>query len=194
MEKFDVVSKPAHYAEGRKYEPKDVIRDWGLNFNLGSAVKYISRAGRKDDILQDLNKAKQFIEFEIEALSEEKKPTQKYEGNFDNIVFTSEEDATEVLGYLKVTAYRYGTVSVADFLDACGLTSEYESQSDGWYFQELHLNAKVVGANDGYDDYILHLPKPHPISEDRECIYCIHYKRCLDHDNDPNCYGFERRQ
>lgn len=72
MEKFDVVSKPAHYAEGRKYEPKDVIRDWGLNFNLGSAVKYISRAGRKDDILQDLNKAKQFIEFEIEAIQSER--------------------------------------------------------------------------------------------------------------------------
>ena len=54
-----------------KYEPKDVIRDWGLNFNLGSTVKYIARAGRKDDIIQDLKKAKQFLEFEIEALEEE---------------------------------------------------------------------------------------------------------------------------
>jgi hypothetical protein len=63
---------PSHYTAGRKYEPKDVIRDWGLNFNLGSAVKYISRAGRKDDILADLNKAKQFLEFEITALEEEK--------------------------------------------------------------------------------------------------------------------------
>lgn len=72
MEKFDVIHKPSHYAEGRKYEPKDVIRDWDLNFNLGSAVKYISRAGRKDDILQDLNKAKQFIEFEIEAIQSER--------------------------------------------------------------------------------------------------------------------------
>lgn len=72
MERYDVVARPAHYAEGRKYEPKDVIRDWGLNFNLGSAVKYISRAGRKDDILQDLHKAKQFLEFEIEALEKER--------------------------------------------------------------------------------------------------------------------------
>lgn len=72
MEKFDVIHKPSHYAEGRKYEPKDVIRDWDLNFNLWSAVKYISRAGRKDDILQDLNKAKQFIEFEIEAIQSER--------------------------------------------------------------------------------------------------------------------------
>ena len=73
MEKnFDVVARPSHYAEGRKYEPKDVIRDWNLNFNLGSAVKYISRAGRKDDILQDLRKAIQFIQFEIEAIEEER--------------------------------------------------------------------------------------------------------------------------
>ena len=45
---FDPVKKPSHYTAGRKYEPKDVIRDWDLNFNLGNAVKYISRAGRKN--------------------------------------------------------------------------------------------------------------------------------------------------
>ena len=67
----DIVKHPAHYCYG-KYEQKDVIRDWGLNFNLGSAVKYISRAGRKDDIIQDLKKAKQFLEFEIEALEKER--------------------------------------------------------------------------------------------------------------------------
>ena len=67
----DNVRHPSHYVDGRKYEPKDVIRDWNLNFNLGSAVKYISRAGRKDDIIQDLKKAKQFIDFEIEALERE---------------------------------------------------------------------------------------------------------------------------
>lgn len=69
------ISRPLHYVDGRKYEPKDVIRDWNLNFNLGSAVKYISRAGRKDDIIQDLKKAKQFIDFEIEALEEEQEQT-----------------------------------------------------------------------------------------------------------------------
>ena len=67
----DPISNPAHYGEGRKHKPKDVIRDWGLNFNLGSAVKYLSRAGRKDAIINDLEKAKTFIQFEIEALAEE---------------------------------------------------------------------------------------------------------------------------
>lgn len=69
----NAVTHPSHYCDGRKYEPRKVIRDWGLNFNLGNAVKYISRAGRKDDIIQDLNKAKQYIEFEIEALEKERK-------------------------------------------------------------------------------------------------------------------------
>ena len=69
----DIIKAPSHYVDGREYEPKDVIRDWGLNFNLGSAVKYISRAGRKGDKLEDLQKAKQFLEFEIEAEGEEQK-------------------------------------------------------------------------------------------------------------------------
>lgn len=30
MSNNDVVKKPSHYVEGRKFEPKDVIRDWVL--------------------------------------------------------------------------------------------------------------------------------------------------------------------
>ena len=74
MEKeHKAISHPSHYCDGRKYEPKDVIRDWGLNFNLGSACKYISRAGRKGDIVEDLEKAKQFIQFEIDYINSEKR-------------------------------------------------------------------------------------------------------------------------
>lgn len=69
---YDAVKHPAHYTDGRKYEPKDVIRDWGLNFNLGNAVKYLSRAGRKGDAIEDLKKAQEYIQFEIDALQTEK--------------------------------------------------------------------------------------------------------------------------
>lgn len=62
---------PEHYKR-LSPEPKDVIRSWGLNFNLGSAVKYISRAGHKDEIVQDLKKAQQFIQFEIDYLKGDK--------------------------------------------------------------------------------------------------------------------------
>lgn len=67
----NMISHPKHYTYS-KFEPKDVIREWGLNFNLGSAVKYISRAGRKGDKIEDLQKAVQFLKFEIEALEEER--------------------------------------------------------------------------------------------------------------------------
>lgn len=67
----DMVKRPEHYCFS-KFEPKDVIREWGLNFNLGSAVKYIARAGRKDDIVQDFKKAREFLTFEIEALEAER--------------------------------------------------------------------------------------------------------------------------
>lgn len=71
----DIIGHPSHYCEGRKFEPKDVIRDWNLNFNLGNAVKYISRNGRKDgnSALQDLKKARQYLDFEIDFLEKEGK-------------------------------------------------------------------------------------------------------------------------
>ena len=56
-DRSSVVNTPSHYIDGRKYEPIDVIYDWGLDFTLGNCVKYISRLGRKDDTIQDINKA-----------------------------------------------------------------------------------------------------------------------------------------
>ena len=65
---YDNVNHPKHYTEGRKYEPIDVIEDWTLGFNLGNVVKYVSRAGRKDDIVQDLEKARFYLDREIQRL------------------------------------------------------------------------------------------------------------------------------
>lgn len=75
----DVVSHPDHYCKGRKYEPKDVIYDWGLDFNLGSAVKYLSRAGRKayNSKEQDLEKAIQYIQFELDEIDKKEKECMK---------------------------------------------------------------------------------------------------------------------
>ena len=68
----DTVKHPSHYVEGRRFEPKDVIRDWDLNFNLGNAVKYLARAGRKDNTVEDLRRAQEYIQFEIDAIEAEK--------------------------------------------------------------------------------------------------------------------------
>jgi hypothetical protein len=53
----DTINHPSHYTAGRKYEPIDVIEDWQLPMHLGNAVKYISRAGRKGDAREDIEKA-----------------------------------------------------------------------------------------------------------------------------------------
>ena len=68
---YDNVNRPSHYAEGRQYEPIAVIEDWELGYHLGNALKYISRAGRKDDIRQDLRKAVWYIERHIEAVEDQ---------------------------------------------------------------------------------------------------------------------------
>ena len=45
---------------------------YGLGFNIGNVVKYVLRAGKKDDIVQELEKAKQYLEFEINHLKSKK--------------------------------------------------------------------------------------------------------------------------
>lgn len=52
----DVVNHPAHYTFG-KIEVIDVLEDWKLPYHLSAALKYIARAGKKDDAKQDLEKA-----------------------------------------------------------------------------------------------------------------------------------------
>ena len=63
----EMINHPSHYNQG-KFEAIDVIEDWKLNFNLGNTVKYISRAGHKDNIIQDLKKASWYLNREIERL------------------------------------------------------------------------------------------------------------------------------
>ncbi len=67
-ETYDPVSFPKHYADGRNIQPIDVIDDWSLDFNLGSVIKYIGRAGRKEDELQDLEKALWYLERRISVI------------------------------------------------------------------------------------------------------------------------------
>tara|TARA_R110000824_G_scaffold239542_4_gene428205 strand:- start:3868 stop:4164 length:297 start_codon:yes stop_codon:yes gene_type:complete len=65
--KHDPVSNPSHYTEGRRIETIEAIEDWDLGHHLGSAVKYISRAGRKgDSMIEDLEKAVWYLNRRIE--------------------------------------------------------------------------------------------------------------------------------
>ena len=88
MKITDNVNHPNHSGEGRKYEPWDVIVDWQLDYLTGSAVKYLSRAGRKDPSkeTEDLRKAIAYIEKRIKVLESRKSDDSDdsiYEDDFD---------------------------------------------------------------------------------------------------------------
>jgi hypothetical protein len=64
---MDKVNHPKHYGgKDNPYEAIKVIEAWGVGFNLGNTLKYISRAGKKDNIIQDLEKALFYLDREIQ--------------------------------------------------------------------------------------------------------------------------------
>ena len=58
------------YYQSKNIQAIDVIEAFDLNFNKGNVVKYVLRAGKKEDndIIQDLKKAHWYIEREIERI------------------------------------------------------------------------------------------------------------------------------
>ncbi len=68
----DAVNHPSHYTDG-KIEVIDYIEDKKLGYHLGNAVKYISRAGKKDPskTVEDLRKAIWYLQREIDRLTAE---------------------------------------------------------------------------------------------------------------------------
>ncbi len=64
-------STQLHYDTGKDYDIIDVCKDYSLNFNRGNIIKYVARAGKKDNELQDLRKALDYLQREI-AYEEDK--------------------------------------------------------------------------------------------------------------------------
>ena len=62
--KEDMVNHPPHYTVGG-IEVIDFIEAKDLNYRLGQVIKYVSRAGKKGDALQDLQKARWYLNREI---------------------------------------------------------------------------------------------------------------------------------
>jgi len=60
-----------HYEGNGQYDVIDIINDYRLNFCRGNILKYVIRAGRKEDELGDLLKAKDYLEREIERIREQ---------------------------------------------------------------------------------------------------------------------------
>ena len=68
---FDKDNENNYYGgKNNPYEAIKIINNLDLNFNRGNVLKYILRAGKKDadKEIQDLQKAKHYIDYEIERL------------------------------------------------------------------------------------------------------------------------------
>jgi hypothetical protein len=73
-EVMEQINHPQHYGGDTTYETIKVIEAWELGFHLGNTVKYISRAGKKGDMLTDLRKAQFYLNRKIEQLEGQHEP------------------------------------------------------------------------------------------------------------------------
>lgn len=64
------LSRPSHYGgEDNPFEAIKIIHHYNLNFNLGNIIKYTLRCGKKDEAIKELEKIKQYADFEIQRLN-----------------------------------------------------------------------------------------------------------------------------
>lgn len=58
---YDPVSAPRHYVQMQP-EPIEVIESWGLDFHRAQVLKYVARAPHKDSFVEDLKKARWYLD------------------------------------------------------------------------------------------------------------------------------------
>ena len=85
----ETTTGPSYYQRG-SIQVWDFIRDKGLSFHLGNAIKYICRYGHKGDYndqLSDLNKAIHYLENERDHLQRSRNCEDLSRQSLDKIVF-----------------------------------------------------------------------------------------------------------
>lgn len=73
MDKHESVNHPSHYNFG-SIEVIDAIDDWHLGFYEGQVVKYVARAKHKHNELEDLKKARWYLDRRITIISRQLAP------------------------------------------------------------------------------------------------------------------------
>lgn len=64
---IEMVNHPAHYGGAdNPYEVIKVIEAWDLGFNLSTVLRYLGRLGKKDEAIQELEKAAWYLNREIQ--------------------------------------------------------------------------------------------------------------------------------
>ena len=66
IEEKEMVNHPSHYNQG--IETIEYIESWSMNFNTGNVIKYVTRAGYKNNQLEDLKKAMWYLQREIDRI------------------------------------------------------------------------------------------------------------------------------
>ena len=63
----EAINHPPHYNQGN-IEVIDAIEDWDLDFHAGNVIKYVARYKHKGKPVQDLKKARFYLDRLIEGL------------------------------------------------------------------------------------------------------------------------------
>ena len=75
--KPESVNHPKHYQTDGGIEVIDYIESLGIGYEfcVGNAIKYLSRAGKKDDKLQDVRKAQWYVNRAVQNLEKKRSLT-----------------------------------------------------------------------------------------------------------------------
>ena len=130
------VNHPNHYQSETGIEVIDVIKAFTSElsgeeaFCIGNAIKYVCRYSKKNGV-EDLEKAKWYIDRAISIRKTEflktpnptadVKNAQKMEGDYNigRFVFSSRDDALDVLKKLQSIVHERGYVALADLHNMC---------------------------------------------------------------------------
>lgn len=63
---------PKHYKTDNNFDVIDFCKMYNLNFLRGNIIKYVCRAGKKDDEIKDLEKALDYLQRELKYLKDER--------------------------------------------------------------------------------------------------------------------------
>ena len=74
--------------------------------------------------------------------------------DIDNLVFDTLEEANLVINNIDKVMEAYGSVSVADVYDICGLTGTYKNNGYGW------VDSITVTLSKKDDDYSIQINSP----------------------------------
>lgn len=161
----DLVNHPPHYKSVNGLEAIDVIEGFGLGFHLGNVVKYILRAGRKDGVLQDLRKARWYLDREV---------TQR-ESDGHHPLGALASISSFRLCYLATPYSKYmGGDLVLAFEDASRLAAELLATGVRVYSPIAHTHPLAVHGHLDPLDHSIWLPFDEAMMDAADCLIVAH--------------------